>query len=164
MSLQRPREVKLSPGKQFFFEKKAGRRQAGRRQTKKLLSLWACGVGFVTGPQKDASNAAGTAKLGLARGSKHLLIDSKIPVVTLKMTLPPRLFMRLVDGRAGGIANVAYVPTEIGVLFSSLTHDVKLSSEVGCNAFGIAPFRYECIRASSVQCPRHCTLPCSAVK
>jgi hypothetical protein len=42
------------------------------------------------------------------------------------MTFYPRLFVRLIDGRAGGVASIAYVPTETGVHFSALTHDVKL--------------------------------------
>jgi hypothetical protein len=43
------------------------------------------------------------------------------------MTLYPRLLIRLLDGRAGGTANVASVPTEVGVFFSALTRDVRIT-------------------------------------
>jgi hypothetical protein len=42
------------------------------------------------------------------------------------MALYPRIFMRLIDGRAGGIAEVAYLPSEVGVLFSASTSSVQI--------------------------------------
>jgi|SRR5580698_4735522 hypothetical protein len=43
------------------------------------------------------------------------------------MALYPRIFMRLIDGRAGGTAEVACLPSEVGVLFSALTNSVRIN-------------------------------------
>jgi hypothetical protein len=82
------------------------------------------GAGAIKPNDRPALSCTGDCKLAPGESS---VTDSRSHIATSAMTLYPRLFMKLVDGRAGGVANVAYVPTEIGVLFSALTHDVKLT-------------------------------------
>ncbi len=67
-------------------------------------------------------------------------------IATSKMTLYPRLFVKLIDGRAGGVANVAYVPTEIGVFFSAQTHDVKIARDYAIKLMKTHRLAYDDLR------------------
>ena len=59
------------------------------------------------------------------------------------MTLYPRQFMRLIDGRAGGVAAVAYLPSEVGVFFSAITTAVWIEKACAIKILMRHRLRYE---------------------